>query len=73
MYHHHPEGTYPIKIQWEISSHEKLEQEAKQRYEKTFNNQTVNDDLTDIINIPFDRTQEFIRRYNELIQEFNTF
>ena len=73
MYHYQPAGTFPIKIKWEISSSEKIEEEAKEKYNREFNNEAIEDDLSDVINIPFDRTQEFIERYNQLIQEFNTF
>ena len=67
-----PKGTYPIRIEWEITTHQKLQEQARIYDEKWFNNQPVPEDYADIIHIPYDRTEEFIQRYNDLLREFNT-
>ena len=64
-------GSYPIKINWEITSPEKLQAESDKRDQLWFSNQPVPEDLSDIIYIPYNRTEEFVQRYNELVDYFN--
>ena len=72
MYTHHiaKEGTFPIKLTFEISSDDKLEKEAKARYDAYFNNEAVTEDNSDILRIPHHRFEEFQARYQELLEEF---
>ena len=68
---YHSQGSYPIKIQCTITSLENLDKEAKQYEEAWFNNEPVPDDHSDLVWIPFGRTNEFFERYQQLINEFN--
>ena len=65
------EGAYPIKIDWQVTTPEKLEEESNKRDELWFNNMPVPEDTSEIVYIPYNRTQEFIDKYNELINSFN--
>ena len=65
------ESAFPIKIDWEFTTPEKLQTESDRRDELYFSNQEVPEDTSDIVYIPYGRTQEFIDRYNDLILYFN--
>ena len=65
------EGRFPIKMDWQITTPEKLEAESNARDELYFNNEPVPEDTSDIVFIPHHHLDEFIERYNELINYFN--
>ena len=71
MCHHGSNVAYPIKINLQITSDQKLEEEAKTCYNQYFNNQQVEEETADIVYIPYHETKEFFDRYNALIDEFN--
>ena len=70
MYHYQKPGTFPVKITMEISSDQKLEQEAKERHDAYFNNQEVKEDFSDYVRIPFNKFEEFQRKYEQLLEEY---
>ena len=65
-----PEGRFPVKIDYVITTYDKLEEEARQYDEKYFNNEPLPEDTSDILYIPYDRADEFYNKFQELVEEF---
>ena len=67
---YHPKDRFPVKIDYIITSYDKLEEEARLNDEKYFNNEPLPEDTSDVLHIPFNRADEFYQRFEELVKDF---
>ena len=67
----HSQGSYPIKIQCTVTTYENLDKEANDYEKAYYNNDPVPDNSYDLVYVPYNQTNEFFERYNQLINEFN--
>ena len=67
----HYQGSFPVKLECTITTLDKIDAEARAYEELYFTNQTVPEDNSDLVWVPFERRDEFLERDQQLINEFN--
>ena len=66
-----PRYPYPVAINYRLMTHEELEARNKEQERRFWNNESPIDDGIEIIQMHYGRLDEFHRRFNELIREFD--